>query len=76
MAREWKEVITGNGGGDGGGRSDVCLVVWVVLFTFTMISILIFSCADGASRDKASAEDSSHVYGSGCAAGCGAACGG
>ncbi|GMP33005.1 hypothetical protein CsSME_00006515 [Camellia sinensis var. sinensis] len=71
MVREWKEVIAGDGGGGGG----ACLVFWVVLVTFSLISVLIFSCADGASRDKTSAADSS-VYGGGCEAGCGAGCGG
>ncbi|GFS32369.1 reticulon family protein [Actinidia rufa] len=50
--------------------------LWTLSIIGNYISTLNLLFFDGASRDKASAEDSSHVYGSGCAAGCGAACGG
>ncbi|KAH7857746.1 hypothetical protein Vadar_016100 [Vaccinium darrowii] len=72
MVRQWKEEITW----DGGGITEVCLVLWVVLVTFALIWVLIFSCAEGASKDKTSAANSSQVYGGGCAAECGAGCGG
>ncbi|KAE9453912.1 hypothetical protein RHGRI_034661 [Rhododendron griersonianum] len=72
MVREMKEVITW----DGGSVSEAYLVLWSVLVTFTLVWVLIFSCAEGASKDKTSAADSSQVYGSACAAECGAACGG
>ncbi|KAL6956630.1 hypothetical protein U1Q18_049793 [Sarracenia purpurea var. burkii] len=78
MVREWKEVITRDtgGAGRGGGGGDSCEALWLVLVvTLAIISLLIFSCADGAPRGKDSAGDSG-VYGGGCAAGCGAACGG
>ncbi|CAK7349685.1 unnamed protein product [Dovyalis caffra] len=74
MVRLLKEVliVDGSGGIDGS-----CLVVllWAVLLTLSLLSALIFSCADGVSKDKSSEVDST-VYGGGCAAGCGAACGG
>ncbi|KAI8528661.1 hypothetical protein RHMOL_Rhmol12G0164600 [Rhododendron molle] len=61
---------------DGGSVSEVYLVLWSVLVTFTLIWVLILSCAEGASKVKTSAADSTQVYGSACAAECGAACGG
>jgi len=55
--------------------TDVGLVFFAVLVAFTLISVLIFSCAEGASRDKTSAAEPG-IYGGGCTAGCGAGCGG
>jgi len=47
-----------------------------VLLTLCLLSAIVFSCADGASKNKSSEADSA-IYGGGCAAGCGAAaCGG
>ncbi|CAL0323953.1 unnamed protein product [Lupinus luteus] len=36
---------------------------------------IIFSCADGVSKEKTSAADQESYYGAGCAAACGAGCG-
>ncbi|XP_059670959.1 uncharacterized protein LOC132316502 [Cornus florida] len=41
----------------------------------SLISAIIFSCAEGASRDKNSAGEPS-AYGAECTAGCGGGCGG
>ena len=47
MVREWKEGM--NGGSDG-----FIVMFWVVLATFSLISAIIFSCAGGVDKDKAS----------------------
>ena len=72
--RPWKGVVTGGGGGVGDGSlgGGACLVLWLALVALSLISAVIFSCADGASKDKTS----DGVYGAGCSAGCGAGCGG
>ncbi|KAJ7954143.1 Membrane protein insertion efficiency factor like [Quillaja saponaria] len=70
MVSEWKEVgLTGYEG-------DVIFVFWAALVTVSVFAAIIFSCADGASKDKESAANH-NTYGSACAAaGCGAGCGG
>ncbi|XP_021292422.1 uncharacterized protein LOC110422733 [Herrania umbratica] len=78
MVRELK-IITENGDGIGG-IGGACLLFWAALLTLSLISAIIFSCADGVSKDKSSSGDT-NFYGGGCAAdcggaGCGAACGG
>lgn len=77
MVRPWNGVATGFGGhgGDGGddGLVGACLVLWLALVALSLISAVIFSCADGASKDKTS---DTGVYGAGCTAECGAGCGG
>ncbi|KAK3189346.1 hypothetical protein Dsin_028907 [Dipteronia sinensis] len=70
MAREWKEVIREDNGRGG----SVVLLFWAALFTLSIITVIVFSCAGGASKDKDSA--GTDAYGTTCAAGCGAACGG
>ncbi|KAL7099141.1 hypothetical protein ACP275_09G064200 [Erythranthe tilingii] len=51
-------------------------IVWFVLVSICMMSVIIWKCADGASRKQAASSDSSDQYhGANCAAGCGAACG-
>ncbi|XP_010533441.1 PREDICTED: uncharacterized protein LOC104809237 [Tarenaya hassleriana] len=65
MARE-----LGFDGGDGGG---IVLYVWSAMVVLSIVAAAIFSCADGASKARAS---ESHNDGSTCAAGCGGACGG
>lgn len=60
-----------------GGAGDIghaCLVFWLALVTLSLISVIIFSCADGVSKDKTSTADTEYD-GGGCTAGCGAACG-
>ncbi|GMP83466.1 hypothetical protein CsSME_00037366 [Camellia sinensis var. sinensis] len=46
------------------------LILWVALVSLILISAIIFSCADGASKDKTSAAQADN-YGAGCGAGCG-----
>ena len=52
---------------------------WIMIGFITIsifsAAIVIFSCADGASRDESSDNHVDHVAGAGCAGGCGAACG-
>ncbi|PNT09599.1 hypothetical protein POPTR_012G054000v4 [Populus trichocarpa] len=74
MVRPLKEVLAVVG--SGGGVHGSCLVLlWAVLLTLCLLSAIVFSCAEGVSKDKTSEADST-LYGGGCAAGCGAACGG
>ncbi|KAF5734533.1 hypothetical protein HS088_TW15G00025 [Tripterygium wilfordii] len=70
MVRQWRERVIG-----GGEVGNACLVFWVFLLSLGVFSIIIFSCAQGGTKDKSSAADSD-VYGAGCAAGCAAGCGG
>lgn len=73
MVRELKEVSSWYGGSiNEGGLGTLILFLWVALVSLSLISVIMLSCADGASKDKTSTD----TYGTGCAAGCGAACGG
>lgn len=73
MVREyWREVVSGNGESL---SSEVIFIIWGALVMLSLITAVIFSCADGASKDKASATHNDG-YGAACAAGCGGACGG
>lgn len=78
MARLWRDVAGldgGSGSGGSGGGGGGLLVFWLgMLVTFCILSTIIFSCADGASKDKSSPADTAN-YGGGCAAGCAAGCG-
>ncbi|EXC25638.1 hypothetical protein L484_009943 [Morus notabilis] len=56
--------------------SGVVLVLLAALVSLALILAVVFSCADGASKDKASATQTDTYGGTACAAGCGAACGG
>ncbi|XWS50762.1 hypothetical protein CRYUN_Cryun12cG0115500 [Craigia yunnanensis] len=71
MARELKVIIDQDGSGIGG-IGGVFLVFWGALLTVPLISAIIFSCADGVSKDKTTSGDT-NFYGGGCAAGCGGA---
>lgn len=51
-----------------------CLLFWLALVSISLISVIIFSCADGVSKEKTSTNDTEY-YGGGCSAGCGTACG-
>ncbi|KAJ7943106.1 putative Transmembrane protein [Quillaja saponaria] len=77
MVREWKEMgLKGYEGGFSEGLSSVVFVFWAALVFVFVFAGIIFSCADGATKDKASAANHD-TYGSTCAAaGCGAGCGG
>ncbi|KAH7841610.1 hypothetical protein Vadar_032074 [Vaccinium darrowii] len=67
MAR-WND---GGGGGGAEDQSSAVLILWVALLAFSLtLGIIIFSCADGISKDKAPATHTD-TYGTGCAA-CGA----
>ncbi|KAF5940283.1 hypothetical protein HYC85_021450 [Camellia sinensis] len=46
------------------------LILLVALVSLILISAIIFSCADGVSKDKTSAAQTD-TYGAGCGAGCG-----
>ncbi|XP_010551148.1 PREDICTED: uncharacterized protein LOC104821838 [Tarenaya hassleriana] len=50
-------------------------VMFLALVGISIVSALIFFCADGISKDKANNGDS-NTYGGGCAAGCGGGGGG
>lgn len=69
MVREWREMSN-----DVGLFGDACRMLWVVMVTLSIMSAIIWSCADGVSKEKSSAADSD-PHGGGCAAACGAACG-
>lgn len=55
--------------------SSAVLMFWAVLAALSLVTAIIFSCAGGASKEKASATHAD-TYGSTCGAGCGAGCGG
>lgn len=79
MVRELKAIIDEDAAGSSIGG--VFLIFWAALLTVSLISAIIFSCADGVSKEKASTSGDTNTYGGGCAAGCGgagcgAACGG
>ncbi|EXC25174.1 hypothetical protein L484_013262 [Morus notabilis] len=63
-------------GGGGGGGFGFLVFVLGLLVTLCIVSTVIFSCADGVSKEKSSSADTELYGGGGCAAGCGAACGG
>ncbi|KAL4316826.1 hypothetical protein HN51_070790 [Arachis hypogaea] len=50
-------------------------ILWVMLFALCIISAMIFSCADGVSKDRTAAAADPEPYGAGCGAECGAGCG-
>ncbi|XVE75234.1 hypothetical protein DITRI_Ditri12bG0079300 [Diplodiscus trichospermus] len=76
MVRLWKELARTDGGGSSQDLcSSVVFIFWAALAALFLITAIMFSCAGGASKDKASATHTD-TYGSTCAAGCGAGCGG
>ncbi|KAK6931547.1 Myc-type, basic helix-loop-helix (bHLH) domain [Dillenia turbinata] len=74
MVREWEEAVR-IGREDHDELRKVVIVLWVALIMVSLISAIIFSCADGMPKDKA-ASNHADIYGAGCAAECGAGCGG
>lgn len=71
MVRLWREI--GSVEFDDGAY---WLVFWAVLVTFCIIPAIVFSCADGVSKEKSATTNDTELYGgAGCAAGCGAGCG-
>lgn len=73
MAREWREVT--NLEARLGMFGNVCGILWVALVMFCVMSAIIFSCAEGVSKEKTSGAAESEPYGAPCGAECGAACG-
>ncbi|GLT48875.1 hypothetical protein SLA2020_224660 [Shorea laevis] len=72
MEREWKDATAAEDeGGIGGMISGVYLVIWAALLSLCIISAMIFSCAEGVSKNDRTGD--SNLYGGGCAAGCGGA---
>ncbi|XP_015882794.1 uncharacterized protein LOC107418606 [Ziziphus jujuba] len=69
MVRLWRDLASVHGSGSAG-----FVVLWLALLGVCIISAIIFSCADGVSKEKTSTADT-ELYGGGCAAGCGAGCG-
>ncbi|PON86986.1 hypothetical protein TorRG33x02_172330 [Trema orientale] len=67
MVREWKE----SAGEGGESFSGFVLVLWAALVSLALISAVVFGCADGASKEKASAAHTDTYGGTACAAGCG-----
>ncbi|KAL9664400.1 hypothetical protein QQ045_019800 [Rhodiola kirilowii] len=66
MARDW-------GGEHASSKFEEGFAIfWAAMFSISIILAAVFSCADGAGRDKASHGDH---YGTSCAGGCGAGCG-
>ena len=51
------------------------IMIGFVTLSIFSAAIVIFFCADGASREEGSGNHADHVGGAGCGAGCGAACG-
>ncbi|KAK6921699.1 hypothetical protein RJ641_012206 [Dillenia turbinata] len=74
MVREWEEAVR-LGREDHEVLSKVVIVLWVAIIMVSLVSAIIFSCADGMPKEKA-ASHHADTYGAGCAAGCGAGCGG
>ncbi|GMJ09723.1 hypothetical protein HRI_004641500 [Hibiscus trionum] len=75
MVRLWNQgARVVDGGATGEDFSSVFLMLWAALVALSLITAIVFSCAGGASKDKASATHD--TYGSTCAAGCGGGCGG
>ncbi|MBA0739593.1 hypothetical protein Gogos_012849 [Gossypium gossypioides] len=68
MVRELKVISDVDGGGIGG----LFLVLWAAFLTLSSISAILFSCADGVSKEKTDSGDT-NFYGGGCTAGCGGA---
>ncbi|KAG2709418.1 hypothetical protein I3760_05G238300 [Carya illinoinensis] len=77
MVREWKEAARGDGGRNAESlrSSSAVLIFWGALVMLSLITAIIFACADGASKEKDSATPTD-TNGTVCAAGCGGGCGG
>ncbi|KAJ9187263.1 hypothetical protein P3X46_002740 [Hevea brasiliensis] len=75
MVRLLKEATTLGGGSDGISSGCVVLVLWLGLLTLSILSAMIFSCAEGVPKENKSAEVDATLYGGGCGGGCGAGCG-
>ncbi|KAK7271218.1 hypothetical protein RJT34_26934 [Clitoria ternatea] len=69
MVRELREDIPNIGF-----NGNAYAILVVVLVTICIMSAIVFSCADGVSKENSSAADQ-EPYGAGCSAGCGAGCG-
>ncbi|KAI3453061.1 hypothetical protein Pfo_009724 [Paulownia fortunei] len=76
MVRQWKGADSWDGGA-AAGFGGALLAVWAVLLSLFLIMAIMFSCAGGASQDKASATSHTDTYGgAACGGACGSSCGG
>lgn len=67
MVRVWKELA-----GESLSGSDAFVYLFVaLLMSLALISAVLLGCADGASKEKASASHTDTYGGTACAAGCG-----
>lgn len=70
MVREWRdELLVTRGGGAGA-------LLWPALIAVLIVSVVIFSCAEGMKAKGSAADAHAAACGGGCGAGCGAGCGG
>ncbi|OWM86294.1 hypothetical protein CDL15_Pgr011118 [Punica granatum] len=67
MGREWR----GTGVAEDAWTGVIVSVLWAALLSLALVVAVILSCADGVSKDKASACAHTDTYGTACAAGCG-----
>lgn len=70
-----EHIITVNGEGAANGLARACVFILAALLSLSLLSAIIFACAEGASKEKTSSADNSNFYGAGCTAGCSAGCG-
>ena len=75
MARVWPEE-GGVRGSSGGGTELLVLLCLACLANLCVVSVALFLCSEGASKDQGSAGSDPYVYSGECSAECGAACGG
>lgn len=69
MTTEWRELSNLEP------RLGMFEILWVAVSMFFLMFAIIFSCAQGVSKEKDSGAEHSEPYGATCGAGCGAACG-
>ncbi|KAG5077496.1 hypothetical protein JHK82_056191 [Glycine max] len=72
MARQLKEMRVVKSGEEFGIGS----LVFVLCVTLSLLTTIIFFCADGVPKNSKKASQDNNYGGSACAAGCGGGCGG
>ncbi|GKV47325.1 hypothetical protein SLEP1_g54235 [Rubroshorea leprosula] len=75
MLQRWEEAVRVDSGGGIQGLSSAIWVFWAALAVLSVITVVIFSCAGGASKDK-DTTGHTNAYGTPCTSGCGTGCGG